>query len=142
MPNQIPADVVAERYQRLVNLQQRISEQENAKMIGTTVEVMLQDSAGRKDDQTARVTGRARDNRLVHVGLPEHVATLPPSEQPRPGDIVTVEVTAASSHHLIADAQELTWRRTSGGDAWQRAQSQPAANSTAVSLGIPKLPVK
>lgn len=141
MPDQVPADVVAERYQRLVALQQRISEQENAKQVGTTVEVMLQDSLGRKDDQTNRVSGRARDSRLVHIGLPEHVASLPASEKPRPGDMVTVNVTASSTHHLIADVADLTWRKTAGGDAWQRAQAQPPASPTAVSLGIPRIPV-
>ena len=141
MPDQVPADVVADRYRRLLALQQRISEEENAKQIGRTVEVMLADSQGRKDDATARITGRARDNRLVHIGVPAHIAELPDVDQPRPGDMVTTTITAAASHHLIADAADFTWRRTPGGDAWQRAQAAPPESPTAVSLGIPSLRV-
>src|SRR5699024_7462439 len=133
------ADVVAERYERLHALQNRISSEENAKQIGTTVEVMLADAAGRKDDSTARVTGRARDSRLVHIGVPQHIADLPEAERPRPGDMVTVEITGASSHHLLADASDFSWRRTRGGDAWARAQARPPANPNAVSLGLPTL---
>src|SRR5699024_8489366 len=110
-------------------------------LLGHTVEVMLADAQGRKDEATARITGRARDNRLVHIGLPDHIAALPETEQPRPGDMVTTQITAASSHHLIADVDDFTWRRTPGGDAWQRAQAAPVENSTAVSLGIPSLRV-
>ncbi len=141
MPDQVPADVVAERYGRLLALQQRISEEENVKQIGRTVEVMLADSQGRKDDATARITGRARDNRLVHIGVPAHIAELPEVDRPRPGDMVTTTITGAASHHLIADAADFTWRRTPGGDAWQRAQAAPPESPTAVSLGIPSLRV-
>ncbi len=142
MPDQVPADVVADRYGRLLELQQRISWEENSRQVGRTVEVMLADAQGRKDESTARITGRARDGRLIHIGVPEHIAALPETEQPRPGDMVTVEVTSASSHHLIADAADFTWRRTTGGDAWERAQAQPPKSPTAVPLGIPTLRVQ
>ncbi len=144
MPDQVPADVVTERYGRLIELQNRISAEENRKQIGQIVEVMLADHQGRKDAATSRITGRARDNRLVHIGLPAHVANLPASKQPRPGDVATVTVTGASSHHLIADSPDFTWRRTPGGDAWARAQAMPVEQqgaTTAVSLGIPTLRV-
>lgn len=141
MPDQVPAEVVSERYDRLLALQQRISEEENARQIGRTVEVMLTDMPGRKDGATARITGRARDNRLVHIGVPTHIAARGASEQPRPGDMVTTTVTSAASHHLLSDVDDFTWRATAGGDAWQRAQAAPPASPTAVSLGIPSLRV-
>jgi tRNA-2-methylthio-N6-dimethylallyladenosine synthase len=117
MPGQIPPDVMADRYRRLVALQESICEEENRAWIGRSVEVILADTPGRKDAATHRLSGRARDGRLVHIAYP---ATLTP---PRPGDIVHVEVTASAPHHLIADSPALGGlnevRRTRAGDAWE-----------------------
>ena len=69
---------------------------------------------------------------------------------PRPGDIVTVEVTAAASFHLIADSVDgraLNIRRTPAGDAWDRAEAASCAvpsetpRGSSVSLGLPTLRV-
>ncbi len=132
MPDQVPAGVVAERYQRLVDLVGEISWAENSKLVGHEVEVLFADGEGRKDADTGRMSGRARDNRLVHVRVPEAEA-----DRPRPGDIATVEVTYAAPHHLTADAGLLSLRRTRGGDAWAARRSEPAR--TGVSLGMPVL---
>ncbi|WP_370517329.1 tRNA (N6-isopentenyl adenosine(37)-C2)-methylthiotransferase MiaB [Pseudactinotalea sp. HY160] len=150
MPDQVPADVVADRYRRLLALQERISGEENAAQVGRTVEVLLADSDGRKDAATARVSGRAPDNRLVHVGLPPDVAALPADRRPRPGDLVTATITHAAPHHLIADSGPaggtFALRRTRAGDAWERArhavaaaQAEPAGPRP-VGLGMPALP--
>ncbi len=113
--DQVAPDVVAERYQRLVALQERISLEENEMQEGRVVEVVVSEGEGRKDGRTARVTGRARDNRLVHVGIPGG------TPQPRPGDVVTAVVTHGAPHHLVADAAlasgVLPVRRTRAGDA-------------------------
>ena len=77
LPQQVPKPVVQERYERLVELQERISTQENARQTGRLVEVLIADGEGRKDGATHRVSGRAADNRLVHLALPPHL-TLPP----------------------------------------------------------------
>ena len=61
-----PKAVVQERYQRLIELQERISLEENAAQIGRTVELLVATGEGRKDARTARMSGRARDGRLVH----------------------------------------------------------------------------
>ena len=45
--------------------------------------------------------GRARDNRLVHVALPEGLAE---ADRPRPGDMIRATVTYGAPHHLIADS--------------------------------------
>ena len=143
MPDQVPADVVAERYGRLLELQERISAEENAKQVGRTVEVLIAQSEGRKDTATKRLSGRAADNRLVHLALPDD---MPDDEAPRPGDMVTAEVTASAPHHLIADSAvaggTFTLRRTRSGDAWQaqqRAKDTGAAPAgpQPVGLGIP-----
>ncbi|WP_418607731.1 tRNA (N6-isopentenyl adenosine(37)-C2)-methylthiotransferase MiaB [Georgenia sp. SUBG003] len=120
---QVPAEVVAERYQRLAALQQRISTEENEAQVGRTVDVLVAEGEGRKDGATRRVTGRAADNRLVHAALPPG---LPGENRPRPGDMVTVEVTHGAPHHLVADSAlsggTFAVRRTRAGDAWARRE--------------------
>lgn len=128
MDGQVPKQVVQERYERLVALVDDIAWQENRALAGQRVEVMFTDGGGRKDDQTHRITGRARDNRLVHV-------TPGPGDAPRPGDIGEVVVTEGHPHHLVADGGLLSLRRTRGGDAWQASRGVPA--SAGVSLGMP-----
>ena len=140
MPDQLPKAVVQERYERLVELQDRISWEENRALVGTTVEVLVATGEGRKDADTHRMSGRAEDSRLVHFEVAEG------SEPPRPGDVITAVVTAAAPYYLIADRQSdapFAVRRTRAGDAWERAQAEscavPAAPSGAarVSLGLP-----
>ncbi|WP_214111220.1 tRNA (N6-isopentenyl adenosine(37)-C2)-methylthiotransferase MiaB [Acrocarpospora catenulata] len=126
MPDQVPKAVVQERYERLVALQEEIAWAENKKLVGQVVEVLIAEGEGRKDGATHRLSGRAPDNRLVHLA----------SVEARPGDMVTAEVTYAAPHHLVAD-QVLAVRATRAGDAWQARQAQPAASGTAVSLGMP-----
>jgi tRNA-2-methylthio-N6-dimethylallyladenosine synthase len=133
MPDQVPKAVVQERYERLVDLVGEISWAENKRFEGETVEVLFAEGEGRKDAATNRVSGRARDNRLVHVAIPEG------TERPRPGDIADVEITYAAPHHLNSDSGPKNLRRTRGGDAWQARQEAPAEESAAgvVSLGLP-----
>lgn len=131
MSDQIPKAVVQERYERLVELVSDITLQENQRLVGETVEVMFAEGQGRKDAETMRVTGRARDNRLVHVAVP------PGSEQPRPGDFAEARITYGAPHHLNADAGFTGLRRTGGGDAWQAAQESPDTALAPVSLGMP-----
>ena len=126
LDGQLPKAVVSERYQRLIELQERISLEENTAQIGRTVELLVATGEGRKDASTARMSGRARDGRLVHFapgGL----------RQIRPGDIVVTTVTGAAPHHLIADAGSLEHRRTRAGDA-HAAGRKPR---TGVGLGMP-----
>ncbi|MEV5962328.1 tRNA (N6-isopentenyl adenosine(37)-C2)-methylthiotransferase MiaB [Kribbella sp. NPDC051952] len=130
MEEQVPRDVVQERYERLVALQDDMAWDENKKLVGRSVEVLIAEGEGRKDAATHRLSGRARDNRLVHFALPEGVET------PRPGDLATVEVTYAAPHHLVADVFGAV-RRTRAGDAWERAQETPESASPGVMLGMP-----
>ena len=71
MPDQVPPAVVAERYERLAALVAEVSWQENQKLVGREVEVLVADGEGRKDSATHRMSGRARDNRLVHFAPAE-----------------------------------------------------------------------
>ncbi|MGZ4480350.1 MAG: tRNA (N6-isopentenyl adenosine(37)-C2)-methylthiotransferase MiaB [Nocardioidaceae bacterium] len=130
MDGQVPKEVVQERYARLVALQDDISWAENKKQLGRVLDVLVAEGEGRKDGTTHRLSGRAPDNRLVHFAVP--VGTEPP----RPGDVVTVEVSYAAPHHLVADGRFGGVRRTRAGDAWeQRSGRGPAAPG--VLLGMP-----
>jgi tRNA-2-methylthio-N6-dimethylallyladenosine synthase len=133
MDDQVPRAVVQERYERLVALQDDIAWSENKRLVGSTVELLVAEGEGRKDASTHRLSGRARDNRLVHFALPDGV------EPPRPGDMVMVEVTYAAPHHLVADTFGSV-RRTRAGDAWSAARARPeAAVSPGVMLGMPSI---
>ncbi|NEG54449.1 tRNA (N6-isopentenyl adenosine(37)-C2)-methylthiotransferase MiaB [Bifidobacterium platyrrhinorum] len=94
---QLPHDVVQERFERLVALQERITEENLATFEGRDVEVMVTGQQGKKDSDTHRVTGRERTGVLVHIGVPEGEPT------PAIGDFVTATVTHAGRHNLIAD---------------------------------------
>ncbi|TFB80713.1 tRNA (N6-isopentenyl adenosine(37)-C2)-methylthiotransferase MiaB [Terrimesophilobacter mesophilus] len=143
MPDQVPKAVVQERYERLAALQDRISWEENRALIGARAELIVANGEGRKDSDTHRLTGRARDGRLVHFSVPAG------NETPRPGDVVTVAISEAAPFHLIADAPagtRLDIRRTTAGDAWDRAQAASCAvpedagvGIGRVSLGLPTL---
>ncbi|AUG79929.1 (dimethylallyl)adenosine tRNA methylthiotransferase [Kitasatospora sp. MMS16-BH015] len=143
MEGQIPKAVVTERYNRLIALQEEISWEENKKQVGRILEVLVSEGEGKKDDQTDRLSGRAPDNRLVHFnpslrGLNDQQSTRP-SEPVRPGDVVTVEITYAAPHHLLAEGPTLAVRRTRAGDAWEKRQAAPAAKPAGVMLGLPTI---
>ena len=53
--------------------------------------------------------------------------------------MVTVEITYAAPHHLVADGPVLATRRTRSGDAWEARTSAPVA--AGVGLGMPTLGV-
>jgi len=137
MPGQIPKAIVQERYERLLAVQEEVSWAENRTQEGRTVEVLVARGEGRKDAATARLSGRARDNRLVHFAVPEGI------EAPRPGDVVEVAVTRAAPHHLVADSAVrggvFIVRRTAGGDAWAALQDGPGSRRPAVTLGMPSI---
>jgi len=138
MPGQVPRPVLQQRYDRLTALVEEVSTEENARRGGTVVEVLVAEGEGRKDAATHRLSGRARDNRLVHFA--------PHDTAPRPGDIVTTRVTSAAPHYLRADEAPLSVRRTRAGDAWEARKlaaatpgdaAAPAASAAPVLLGMP-----
>jgi tRNA-2-methylthio-N6-dimethylallyladenosine synthase len=151
MDGQVPAAVVGERYQRLAALVEEVCLAENESFVGREVEVLVAEGEGRKDGVTHRLSGRARDNRLVHftpagtvftpagtvftpagtVFTPAGTVFTPAGTVPRPGDIVTTVVTQAAPHYLIADGAPLKVRRTRGGDAWQARREGPGSAESA-----------
>jgi tRNA-2-methylthio-N6-dimethylallyladenosine synthase len=130
MDGQVPPEVVQHRYERLTALVEKTSLNGNQHFTGREVEVLVADGEGRKDAATLRMSGRARDNRLVHFA--------PGDADPRPGDVVRVMVTRAAPHYLIADGAPSAVRRTAGGDAWAARQPGPGGPAApGVLLGMP-----
>jgi tRNA-2-methylthio-N6-dimethylallyladenosine synthase len=126
LPDQLPKAVVQERYERLVALQEEISWQQNRAVEGRVVEVLVSTGEGRKDGATRRMSGRARDGRLVHFA---------PGDLPiRPGDVVEVAIGYGAPHHLVADGPVLSHRRTRAGDVHE---SGNRPGSAATGLGLP-----
>ena len=119
MDDQVPKAVVQERYERLLAVQEEVSWAENRRLEGRTVEVLVAQGEGRKDAATARLSGRARDNRLVHFAVPEGAAV------PRPGDVVEV------ARHLRRAAPPRRRLRP------RRAGSTPCAAPAAATPGRP-----
>jgi len=132
MPGQLPKEVVQERYERLVAAVEEISLAENQALLGSTVEVLVAVGEGRKDAVTGRMSGRARDGRLVHFAAGDAGPAV------RPGDVVRTTVTHAAPHHLTADGPVLAHRRTRAGDAWAAGRSP---RTPGVLLGLPAVGV-
>jgi tRNA-2-methylthio-N6-dimethylallyladenosine synthase len=139
MDAQVPAEVVQDRYDRLVALVEEVTLAENQRLVGRQAEVLVAEGEGRKDAVTHRMSGRARDNRLVHF--------TPQGTSPRPGDVVTVTVTHAAPHYLLADGAPAAVRRTRAGDAWAARQAldekaergRGGTRREPVTLGMPML---
>jgi tRNA-2-methylthio-N6-dimethylallyladenosine synthase len=82
--DQVPRDVVQARFDRLAELQERISLERNQALIDTTEEVLVE-GTGRKGG----VQGRTRTNKVVHF-----------DGDAEPGSFVDVRVRTAHPHHL------------------------------------------
>jgi len=91
----VPADVVAERFERLRIVVERSGLAKHEARIGRIEEVLVE-GPSRKDP--AVLSGRTGQNKLVHFA----------SEPIRPGSYATVLVTGAAPHHLRGELLEVT----------------------------------
>jgi tRNA-2-methylthio-N6-dimethylallyladenosine synthase len=130
MDGQVAKEVVQERYDRLVATLEEVTWAENRKLVGQTVEVLVAVGEGRKDGATGRLSGRARDGRLVHFAGD--------GTRIRPGDIVHTTISYAAPHHLNADGEPVSHRRTRAGDAHQAGRTP---RTVGVALGMPTIGV-
>ncbi len=128
MDGQVPKEVVQERYERLVALQNDVSWELNRDLVGHEVELLVAEGEGRKNTETRRMSGRARDGRLVHFTPGGDGGEI------RPGDVVRTTITRGAPHHLVADAEVSSHRRTGAGDHWEAGQRP---QTPGVSLGLP-----
>src|SRR2546430_2363385 len=111
LADQVPKEVVQDRYDRLVATLEDVTWAENRKLVGRTVEVLVSVGEGRKDGATGRMSGRARDGRLVHFAAGLGI---------RPGDVGECTVTYAAPHHLNSGAPLVSPRRTPAGGVHEK----------------------
>ncbi|MFQ5967899.1 MAG: tRNA (N6-isopentenyl adenosine(37)-C2)-methylthiotransferase MiaB [Acidimicrobiia bacterium] len=86
----VPPEVIADRFARLTELQNRISLDKNEAQVGARLEVLVEGPS--KKDPT-RVTARTRGNHPVHI----------PGEH-QPGVFVKAQITEAFTHYLVGSA--------------------------------------
>ena len=129
MPERVPREVVTERFQRLMAVVDASSLAGNRALVGSEVEVLVATGEGRKDEGNGRLSGRARDGRLVHF-TPRGAA----ENSIRPGDVITTRISYGAPHHLVADGDVLTHRRTRAGD---RFEVGATLRTPGVGLGMP-----
>jgi tRNA-2-methylthio-N6-dimethylallyladenosine synthase len=88
LPDQVAKEIVQERFERLVALQERIALERNRAQVGRTFEVLVEG-----DGKKGATQARTRTNRIVHLAEPLN-----------PGSFVHARVTAAAPHHLMGRA--------------------------------------
>jgi tRNA-2-methylthio-N6-dimethylallyladenosine synthase len=126
LADQVPKEVVQNRFDRLIAVQEEVSWAQNKELVGKQVEVLVSTGEGRKDADTRRLSGRARDGRLVHFA--------PGTATVRPGDVVETVITYAAPHHLVADGDLVSHRRTRAGDNHEEGVRP---RTSGVGLGLP-----
>jgi tRNA-2-methylthio-N6-dimethylallyladenosine synthase len=124
MPDQVPPEVVRERFDRLVKLQEAISLERNQALLGTEVELLVE--AARSKNDASRSSGRTRTNKLVH---------FPATDGVGPGDFVTVQVERAAPHFLVAG--EVRARRARSVPAAACGSAPPARPLPAGAIPLP-----
>jgi tRNA-2-methylthio-N6-dimethylallyladenosine synthase len=90
---QVPKEVVQERFDRLIGLQERISLELAREQIGRTLEVLVEGA----DKKGLSMQARTRTNRIVHL-----------TETLDPGAFVEARITAAAAHHLTGEVVAAT----------------------------------
>ncbi len=95
----VPAEVVAERFERLRTVVERSAVLAHRVRVGRIEEVVVE---GRSKRDPAMSSGRTTQNKLVH---------FPDAEPPvATGAYARVAVTASGSHHLLGELVEVTAR--------------------------------
>jgi tRNA-2-methylthio-N6-dimethylallyladenosine synthase len=128
MPNQVSLEKMTYRYEQLHRIQQEISKEENSKLVGTNVELLVSSNEGKHDLDLNRMNGRSKDFRLTHFDDSEKTA--------RPGDLVEVKVLEAFANHIVA-SKPITVTKTRGAQA--HADWVKDIGDKKVLLGIPTL---
>lgn len=90
MDGQIPPEVSAERFERLLAVQTAISSEKNRNYVGKTVKVLVE---GYSKTDRSKLTGRSEKNRLVHFEGPESLI----------GNHADVKITSAQTYALFGE---------------------------------------
>ena len=97
----VPADVVAERFERLKTVIDRSALARHEARVGRSEEVLVEGVSRRDPD---KLNGRTRQGKLVHFPAGE------PAQRPLAGSLARVRVTAGHPHHLTGTLEEVTAR--------------------------------
>ncbi len=115
MDDQLPKQVVQERYERLIACVEEITWAENKRLVGRD-----RRGAGRRrrgpQGRAHRPDVRSGPRRPARALRDRHGRGVV-AGQIRPGDIVHTTITYAAPHHLNADGAPVAHRRTRAGDA-------------------------
>jgi len=128
MPNQVSLEKMTYRYEQLHRIQQEISKEENSKLVGTNVELLVSSNEGKHDLDLNHMNGRSKDFRLTHFDNSEKTA--------RPGELVEVKVVETFANHIVA-SKPITVTKTRGAQA--HADWVEDIGDKKVLLGIPTL---
>lgn len=93
MENQVPEDVVKERFDRLLERVQTLAAERAGKYVGETVEVLVEEMNGQ---DAALVTGRTSQNYLVHF----------PGDETLIGSVVSVKLVESKGFYYIGERVE------------------------------------
>jgi ribosomal protein S12 methylthiotransferase len=114
MPKQVPPEVVAERYHKLMSLQQRIALSRNQRWVGRQVEVLIESPREHPGEWVGRAFRDAPEvDGAVYLSVGRGLRAAPHTSTPlqsasprpplRPGAFVQATVTAAGPYDLRAD---------------------------------------
>ena len=101
----MPKEVVQERFDRLMALQERMSMSKARAQVGKTLEVLVEGA----DKKGVSTQARSRTNRIVHLA-----AALDP------GTFVQARITDAAAHHLTGEVVSTPAPRPSRSDRVRR----------------------
>ncbi|MGD9750229.1 MAG: MiaB/RimO family radical SAM methylthiotransferase [Acidimicrobiia bacterium] len=91
----VPAEVVADRFERLRVVVEHSTRQRHLERVGRVEQVVVEGPSKRRPEL---LTGRTAQNKLVHFPSPARL---------RPGTYAEVEVTDAGAHHLLGRLVEV-----------------------------------
>jgi tRNA-2-methylthio-N6-dimethylallyladenosine synthase len=83
----VPDEVIKERFDHLVSVQNQITYERHLESVGDTIEVLSEGPSRKREDVA---TTRSRTGKLVHV----------PGGHP-PGEFLDVHIDQARHHHLV-----------------------------------------
>ncbi len=94
--DQVPQDVVTERFGRLLELQNRLVYESNQRMVGKTYEVLIE---GESSTAPNILTGRTKCNHLVNFIIPESVCKFTDANEFE-GKLAMIKITEAKPYSV------------------------------------------
>ncbi|MCK8825031.1 tRNA (N6-isopentenyl adenosine(37)-C2)-methylthiotransferase MiaB [Fuchsiella alkaliacetigena] len=93
LEEQIPKHIKKERLERLMDLQSQISQEQNEKLVGKTLEVLVE---GESKKDSSKLTGRSRSNKIVIFSGDSNLT----------GELINVNINKAQSWTLFGSLIE------------------------------------